>query len=77
MAVSIVVKPKKVTRVRKKRGPGRPFAGGRDPIVGVRMPPQARQAVEAWAEDQDDKPTLSEATRRLIAHGLETWGRRK
>jgi hypothetical protein len=68
MAKSITVKS-------KKRGPGRPFAGGRDPLVGVRMPPESRKAVEAWAKHQDDKPSLSEAIRRLVEHGLKHWGK--
>jgi hypothetical protein len=48
---------------RKKRG--RP-ATGVDPLVGVRMPPELRKDVEAWAKHEDDKPSLSEAIRRMI-----------
>jgi hypothetical protein len=59
MAKSILVKS-------KKRGPGRPFTGGRDPLVGVRMSPESRKAVEAWAKRQADKPSLSEAIRRMV-----------
>jgi hypothetical protein len=64
---TVAVKPKAKAG---KRGPGRPFAGGRDPIVGVRMPPEERKAVEAWAKRQDDEPTLSVAIRRLVQRGL-------
>jgi hypothetical protein len=52
---------------RKKRG--RP-ATGVDPLVGVRMPPKVREAVEAWAKRQDDEPTLSEAIRQLLVRAL-------
>ena len=48
---------------RKKRG--RP-ATGVDPLVGVRMSPESRKAVEAWAKRQADKPSLSEAIRRMV-----------
>jgi hypothetical protein len=48
---------------RKKRG--RP-ATGVDPLVGVRMSPESRKAVEAWAKRQPDKPSLSEAIRRMV-----------
>ncbi len=34
------------------------------------MPPESRQAVKAWAQDQDDKPSLSEAIRRLVEQAL-------
>jgi hypothetical protein len=34
------------------------------------MPPESRQAVEAWAQDQDDKPSFSEAIRRLVEQAL-------
>jgi hypothetical protein len=51
----------------KKRG--RPRTGV-DPIVGVRMPPEERQAVEAWAADQPDKLSLSKAIRRLVVQAL-------
>jgi hypothetical protein len=65
MAKSIAVK-------QKKRG--RP-ATGFDPLVGVRMSPESRQAIEAWAKDQADKPSLSEAVRRLVDQALASGGR--
>jgi hypothetical protein len=52
---------------RKKRG--RP-ATGVDPLVGVRMPPEERKAVEAWIAEQTDELSLSKAIRRLIQVGL-------
>ena len=48
---------------------GRP-ATGITPMVGVRLPLEARRAVEKWAANQDDKPTLSEAIRRLVEQAL-------
>jgi hypothetical protein len=51
----------------KKRGPR---GKGKDPLIALRMPPEERQAVEAWAAKQEDKPTLSIAIRRLLAKAL-------
>lgn len=63
------------TPVKQKRI-GRPPTGI-TPIVGLRLPPQVRAKIEQWAGQQDDKPTLSEATRRLIDVGLAAAGKRK
>jgi hypothetical protein len=52
-----------------KKKTGRP-ATGKDPMVGVRMPPEKRREVEEWAAAQPDKPSFSEAIRRLIDLGL-------
>jgi hypothetical protein len=62
MAPSISVK-------QKKRGRGRP-ATGQTPIVGVRFSAEKRKAIEAWAAAQPDKPSLSNAIRRLVDLGL-------
>jgi len=51
----------------KQRGPR---GKGKDPLIALRMPPEERQAVEAWAAKQEDKPTLSIAIRRLLANAL-------
>jgi hypothetical protein len=59
---------------KKKRG--RP-ATGRDPLIALRMPPEERQAVEAWAAKQADKLTLSKAIRALIERGLAAPAPRK
>jgi hypothetical protein len=61
MAKSISVKRKK---------PGRP-ATGTDPLMGFRASPVMRASVVRWAENQPDKPTLSEAIRRLVELGLK------
>jgi hypothetical protein len=60
MAKSISVKRKK---------PGRP-ATGTDPLMGFRASPVMRASVVRWAETQPDKPSLSEAIRRLVELGL-------
>jgi hypothetical protein len=39
-------------------------------LVGVRMPPELRRAVEAWAAKQLDKPSLSEAIRRHVERSI-------
>jgi hypothetical protein len=38
--------------------------------MGFRAPPALRASIVRWAETQPDKPTLSEATRRLVELGL-------
>jgi hypothetical protein len=48
---------------------GRP-ATGRDPVMAVRLPPALRSHIESWAKQQHDKPTRSEAIRRLIELAL-------
>jgi hypothetical protein len=58
MAKSIGVKPKKR---------GRP-ATGKDPLVGVRIPPHLIAGLDEWAEDQGI--SRSEAIRRLVEKGL-------
>jgi hypothetical protein len=46
-------------------------ATGRDPMMGFRAAPVLRASIVRWAENQPDKPTLSEATRRLVELGLD------
>jgi Arc/MetJ-type ribon-helix-helix transcriptional regulator len=53
--------------VRKKRG--RP-ATGQDPVTAIRLSPNMRSRVDAWAAKQDDAPSRSEAIRRLVELGL-------
>jgi hypothetical protein len=45
-------------------------ATGRDPMMGFRAAPVLRASIVRWAENQPDRPTLSEATRRLVEFGL-------
>ena len=61
---SITVKPKKR---------GRP-ATGKEPLVGFRAPPEITAAIEAFRAQEPDRPSQSEAIRRilkdwLIGHG--------
>jgi hypothetical protein len=53
--------------LRKKRG--RP-ATGQDPVLALRLPPALRSAIENWAKRQSDKPSRSEAIRRLLEFAL-------
>jgi hypothetical protein len=39
-------------------------------MIGIRLSPDKRKAVEAWAKIALDKPSLSEAVRRLVELGL-------
>jgi hypothetical protein len=41
-----------------------------DPIIGLRASPVLRASIVEWAEDQSDRPSLPEATRRLVELGL-------
>jgi hypothetical protein len=56
-----------ISAKQKKRG--RP-ATGITPMIGIRLSPDKRKAVEAWAKTALDKPSLSEAVRRLVELGL-------
>ncbi len=58
---------------RDKKGPrkklGRP-ATGHDPQFTFRFPLQTIAEIDAWAAQQPDKPSRSEALRRLVDIGL-------
>src|SRR5215467_2155339 len=60
----------------KKRGRGRP-ATGQDPTLTVRLPMDLRSAIETWAKQQKDRPSRSEAIRRLIELGLVAKGKNR
>jgi hypothetical protein len=49
---------------------GRPRTGT-TPLMGFRADPAIRDAIVRWAEKQRDKPSLSEAIRRLVEIGLK------
>jgi len=55
----------------KKRG--RP-ATGKDPMLTLRAPVALTAEVEAWANRQPDRPSRSEALRRLIEMALKLRG---
>jgi len=40
-------------------------------MMGFRADPEARAAIVTWAERQPDRPSLSEAIRRLVELGLK------
>ena len=60
--------------IRKKVGGKRPGAGrpatGADPSRTFRLSDEFIASLDAWAEKQDDRPTRSEAIRRLVELGL-------
>ncbi len=60
---------KSIPVLRKKRG--RPPTG-QDPVLALRLPPALRSLIETWAAQQKDKPSRSEAIRRLIEVALST-----
>jgi hypothetical protein len=43
-------------------------------IAGLICPDATRAAIVKWAAKQDDRPTLSEAIRRLVELGLQVRG---
>ena len=59
----------KKARAVKQKVMGRPRTGI-TPLMGFRADPATRAAIVKWAEYQSDKPTLSEAIRRLVEIGL-------
>jgi len=60
----------KMIAPKKKRG--RPFTGvdNRDPVTAIRLSPELRAQIDAWAARQDDNPPRSEAIRRMIGQAL-------
>ncbi|RXG96359.1 hypothetical protein EAS62_12265 [Bradyrhizobium zhanjiangense] len=60
----------KSIKVLPKKGRGRP-ATGRDPVTAIRLSPDLRATVDAWAAKQADTPGRSEAIRRLVELGLK------
>jgi DNA-binding XRE family transcriptional regulator len=39
-------------------------------MFGLRLPPELRSSIETWAREQNDKPSRSEAIRRLVEVAL-------
>ena len=64
-----MVKPK---LTEKKKGPGRPFEGGRDPVVGIRLSAEETEEIDALAERHGVK--RSEMIRRLLEAGRKVLG---
>jgi hypothetical protein len=61
----------KSNKVLPKKARGRP-ATGRDPVTAIRLSAEMRETVDRWADRQSEKPTRSEAIRRLVEIGLLT-----
>jgi hypothetical protein len=61
MPRSIEIKP-------KKRGRGRPYTGGRDPFVGIRLPADIILAIDQLAKD--NAISRSAAIRQLVEQAL-------
>jgi hypothetical protein len=60
----------------KQKTRGRP-ATGVTPMMGFRAEPVIRASVVRWAENQPDKPSLSESIRRLVEIGLSVGSGRR
>lgn len=58
----------------KRPGAGRP-ATGTDPSRTFRLSDEFMANLDAWAAQQADKPTRSEALRRLVEIGLNAKGK--
>jgi hypothetical protein len=63
-------------KVIPKKKMGRP-ATGRDPIRTFRLSDEKVAEIDAWAARQPDKPSRSEALRRLIDLGMKVPTARK
>jgi Arc/MetJ-type ribon-helix-helix transcriptional regulator len=59
----------KSIKVLSKKKRGRPPTG-RDPATTIRLAADLRAAIDAWSLKLDDRPSRSEAIRRLIEFGL-------
>jgi DNA-binding transcriptional regulator YiaG len=59
---------KSISVIRKKRG--RPPTG-QDPVLAIRLGATMRAAIERWAKRQADRPSRSEAIRRLLGITLK------
>jgi metal-responsive CopG/Arc/MetJ family transcriptional regulator len=46
-------------------------------MLALRLPPALRSAIENWANQQNDKPSRSEAIRRLIEIALTAKSKRQ
>ena len=65
-----------IQKVIPKKKMGRP-ATGRDPIRTFRLSDEKVAEIDAWAARQPDKPSRSEALRRLIDLGMKVPTGRK
>lgn len=59
--------------VTQKRPPGRPPGRVHADGLNLRLPAEQMRAIDAWRDAQPDKPSRSEAARRLIAAALQAF----
>ena len=59
----------KATKKRSTKKSGR-RATGQDPVTAIRLSKNLRASVDRWTRQQTDKPSRSEAIRRLVDHAL-------
>jgi hypothetical protein len=57
-------------RSQEKRGRPITRAGAYDQVTAIRLSPEFRALIDAWAARQDDNPPRSEAIRRLVEQAL-------
>jgi hypothetical protein len=55
----------------QKRKPGRPPGRTVGRAIAVRLPPDVEARLDAWVSAQPDKPSMSEAIRRLVDAGVK------
>jgi metal-responsive CopG/Arc/MetJ family transcriptional regulator len=63
-------------RVLPKKKRGRP-ATGRDPVSAIRLSLALKASIDSWAKEQPDKPSRSEAIRRLVEFALATKSKKE
>jgi hypothetical protein len=63
-------------KVLPKKKRGRP-ATGKDPVSAIRLSLPLRTAIENWAKQQPDKPSRSEAIRRLVEFALAAKSKKR
>jgi metal-responsive CopG/Arc/MetJ family transcriptional regulator len=61
----------------KDRANGLHGPGPAVPVLPVRAPKELIARIEVWAQKQSDKPSRSEAVRRLIELGLNSTTKRR
>jgi hypothetical protein len=62
---------KKTKEMTRKRG--RPFVGGRERFVGIRLSPELIARIDRWGVDHQ-LPSRSQAVRHVLEEGLQSRG---
>jgi hypothetical protein len=65
---------RRVNKGNTKKRRGRP-ATGRDPVTTIRLATKLLAEIDVWAAKQDDKPSRSEAIRRILEKVVAPKGR--